>query len=209
MTYILNDKLIISSSMSKEQASTFLRLPVELRLQIYEHVIGRRVVYVRMSWTGVCIPSGFFYNCLNDTHPLLESLQKTVLAKCVPFGASLTVLSQICRQMHEETAILPFQCYIWAFETPWTLDQFISMKRTIPEHHKKAIRIIAVPSPGPYQSNERVLSDLHTILLVGSYKHDSTSETTTMIDSESSRKAILALKRAKGSSTWLRSDGYA
>lgn len=186
-----------------------LRLPAEIRLLVYEYVIGRRVVYVRMSWSGVCIPSGFLYCCLNNTTPLLEAHQKSILAQAVTFGPDLVVLSQVCRQMRKETAILPFQCYVWAFETPWTLDQFISMKRSIPNQYKYAIRMVAVPTPGPYRSSERVLTDLHTVLLIGPVKIDANNMNDTPLSSAHPRGAILILRKAKTDNTWVRGDDHA
>ena len=185
------------------------RLPPEIRLHIYEYVIGSRVVYVRMFWSGVCIPSGFSYRCLEDTQALLENQQTDVLAKAIPFGPDMTVLSKVSRQMRKETAILPFQFYIWAFETAWTMDQFVCMKREIPVEYKNAIRMVAVPTPGPYQASEKVLADLHTVLLVGKFKKPEGEPEDLEAVSDPSKRGILTLRRAKTGNAWIRSDEQA
>lgn len=181
-----------------------LRLPAEIRLQIYEYVIGSRVVHVRMTWSGVCIPSGFAYTCLENTYPLLEIHQKDVLAKAVPFGADVTVLSQVCRQLHREGSTLPFRLYIWAFETAFTLDQFICMKRKIPLQCKNAIKTVAMPTPGPYRSSERVLLGLTTVLLIGTVVQGDFEHANKVHEAPS--RAILPLRKSLTNGTWVRDN---
>lgn len=158
-----------------------------------------------MNWSGVCIPSGFSYSCLEDTTPLLESHEKRMRQKVVPFGPDVTILSQVCRQTHKETATLPFKLYVWAFETPFTLDQFVSVKRLVKLEHKNAIRTVALPTPGPYRSSERILLDLQTVLLIGSFKPDNTEVINAPLY-EPRRRAILTLKRERSNNTWVRSS---
>jgi hypothetical protein len=185
-----------------------LLLPAELRLQIYELVLPRRVVFVRMKWTGICAPSGYQYACLENTQPLLASHERKILSHAVPFGPDLRQLSQTCQQIHRETAYLPFETYIWAFETAFTLDQWVSMKDSVPLEHKNAIRTVAVPSPGPYRTSERVLLNLAEVHLIGT-----PYATTTYFDeptnSEDSVHGIITLKKDKNTNTWNKSGGRA
>jgi len=181
--------------------SPLLRLPAELRLQIYEHVIGSRTVHVRMHWTGKC-PSGFKYSCLEETKHLLESHDTKIVANAVPFGPDLHGLVHTCRQVHKETVCLPFKAYTWAFKNAFTLEQWVSMKGCIPTQYKNALRRIAVPAPGPYRSSERVLVDLREVLLVGSgspVSGDFTSEPRLGI----SPLVIITLKKDKASNAWI------
>ncbi|OAL03002.1 hypothetical protein IQ06DRAFT_122836 [Phaeosphaeriaceae sp. SRC1lsM3a] len=185
-------------------AAPLLRLPAEIRLQIYGWVIPRRVIHVRMKWTGICTPGGFSYSCLEDTHPLQETHERNVLSHQIPFGAELRVLGQTCRQVHQETTFLPFETFTWAFETAFTLDQWVSMKDIISTEHKKAIRTVAVPTPGPYRSSERFLLNLREILLVGT----AYTPFTYSRDSEHAKTAdltIMTLKKDKIRNTWVRS----
>lgn len=198
----------LNSAMSvterNQRVSLFLRLPAELRLQIYESVIPSRVVHVRMKWSGICTPAGFQYICLEDTDPLLASHERKTLSHAVPFGPELRVLSQTCRQIHRETAHLPFETHIWSFETAFTLDQWVSMKSQVPLAHKNTIRTVAVPTPGPYRSSERILLSLHEVLLVGN-AHDKTTNIDQDVNSQTPKKAILILKKDKIADTWVRS----
>ncbi|KAF2027054.1 hypothetical protein EK21DRAFT_115174 [Setomelanomma holmii] len=184
-----------------ERLSPFFRIPAELRLNIYEYVIGSRIVHVRSKWTGICTPAGFSYACLEDTEPLLESRESKVLQHAVSFGQDYLSLGQTCRQIQNETACLPFKIYIWAFETAFTLDQWVSMKSNIPMQHKNAIRTVAVPTPGPYRSSERILLSLNEVLLIGNFS--STGESGPA--SVDTGRGIIKLTKDKASDTWLRS----
>jgi hypothetical protein len=189
--------------MSSARNSSLLSLPAEIRLQIYEHVLGTRTVHVRMKWTGICTPAGFLYSCLEDIQPLLESGESKILAHAVPFGPEIHSLSQTCRQMQEETANLPFKAYTWAFETAFTLDQWVSMKSQIPVQYKNAIRTVAVPTPGVYQSSQRILLSLYKIFLVGTFSPVHTSPALNA-DSDVPGRAIITLRKDKATDTWIR-----
>jgi hypothetical protein len=191
----------MSITEQNQRASSLLRLPAELRLQIYNLVIPRRVIHVRMKWSGICIPAGFQYTCLENTDPLLASSEKKTLAHAVPFGPDLRRLSETCRQIHGETAHLPFETHIWSFETAFTLDQWVSMKSQVPLAHKNTIRTVAVPPPGPYRSSERILLSLHEVLLVGT-AHDRPADANPNVNQQASTKAILILKKDKLGGTY-------
>jgi hypothetical protein len=183
---------------NNQSLSPLLILPAELRLQIYELVLPRRVVFVRMKWTGICAPTGFQYCCLEDTQPLLASHERKTLSHAVPFGPDLRQLSQTCQQIYRETAHLPFKTFIWAFDTAFTLDQWVSMKDSIPIAHKNAIRTVAVPTPGPYRASERVLLKLNQVHLIGKAYASRTFEKDPV-------PAIITLKKNKKTNTWSRS----
>jgi hypothetical protein len=184
--------------------SPLLCLPAEIRLQIYELVIPSRAVHVRTRWTGICTPAGFTYLCLEDTQPLAISHERNLERHAVSFGSDVRNLSQICRQIHEETATLPFKTYTWSFETAFTLEQWVSMKFRIPLEHKSAIRKVAVPTPGPYRSSERILTDLQKVLLIGK-----PNSATTVYDDprnlQSPMHPIITLERDKATNTWKQS----
>jgi hypothetical protein len=161
-----------------------------------------------MKWTGICTPAGFVYICLEDSQLLLESNESKILAHAVPFGPEIHNLGQTCRQIQEEFANLPFKTYTWAFESAFTLDQWVSMKSQVPVQYKNAIRTVAVPTPGPYRSSERILLNLYQVLLIGSFNPSSTSSTP-VADSQASVKAMITLRRDKTSDTWIREGDHA
>jgi hypothetical protein len=193
----------LSISLRNEHTSPLLRLPTELRLQIYGYVIGCRTVHIRINWTGMCNPSGFKYACLEDPKHLLQHGETRILEHAVPFGPDLHGLVRTCRQMRKDTACLPFTSFTWAFENAFTLEQWVSTKSFIPVQHKYAIRTVAVPTPGPYRSSERRLSNLREIVLIGfcnpsdgSFSSDPRLGTAPL--------AMISLKKDKASGAWMR-----
>lgn len=188
----------------KSLPPTFLTLPAEIRLQIYEHVIGTHIIHVRMKWSGICTPSGFSYSCLDNLSSLLEPLESTVHTHFVPLGTNFRYLNETCRQIHGETACLPFKNYTWAFESVFTLDQWVSMKSCVSVERKRCVRRVAVPTPGPYRSSERVLGDLNEVLLVGSTVGG--GDGMDGIDGiDGPRKAIITLRKDWVNDAWVSS----
>lgn len=187
--------------------SLLLNLPPELRCQIYEYIIGSRVVYVRMNWTGIFSPTGFFYNCFDDLQPLLECSTRDLLSKAVSFGTAITALSSVCRQMRQETCLIPFKLWIWAFEDAFTLDQFVTARGLgrIHVQHKHAIRRLAVAPPGHHRSHEKVLQNLQEVLLINPTLSYQGVEPTGAASSKP-RRSIVHLRRDTLTDTWKRSD---
>jgi hypothetical protein len=192
--------------MSTQRESFLLLLPAELRLRIYEHVIGSCTVYVRMKWTGICTPAGFKYSRLNDRGALLMHSENKILAQSVPFGSDVRNLASTCRQIQEESTCLPFKTYTWAFESAFTLDQWVSMKCQVPKHLKATIKTVAMPSPGPSKSSERSLLNMREIHLIGFFNSSSDADTAEP-DPGPSNQVMITLKKDKASGNWTRSDG--
>jgi len=193
--------------MGTEPDSLLLLLPAELRLRIYEHVIGRCTVYVRMKWTGICTPAGFKYSRLSDRAALLKHGENKILVHSVPFGSDIRNLAFTCRKIHEESTCLPFKLYTWAFESAFTLDQWISMKCHVPEQLKSMIKTVAMPSPGPSKSSERFLSNMREIHLIGFFKH-ADDEPHPGAGSGLSKQVMMTLKKDKASGSWMRSGSH-
>jgi hypothetical protein len=195
----------LSSVSENLRTSRLLSLPAELRLQIYEYVLGSRTVHVRIKWTGICIPAGFVYVCLENNLPLLEPSESKTFGHAMPFGIEIHSLSHTCRQMHKETAHLPFKLYTWAFESAFTLDQWVSMKSLVPVQYKNAIRTVAVPTPGPHRSSERILQRLCEVLLIGSF--DSFNiPAPSIVNPQAPSRVIITLRRDKVTDTWTHKD---
>ncbi|KAF2849640.1 hypothetical protein T440DRAFT_555627 [Plenodomus tracheiphilus IPT5] len=190
------------NTMPPQESSSFLALPAEIRLQIYSHILPPHVIYIRMLWTGVFIPSGFAYHCLPSSAPLISPTEKELLTNVISFSPDISTLTLICKQMHRETAILPFQTWVWAFDTPWTLDQWVSLKRgNVKQESKRSVRTVAVPMPGVFGSSESLMGDLCTVLLTGRFRLEGE-------ESKEEKTGILTLRRAKGSSTWVRGERW-
>jgi hypothetical protein len=180
-----------------------LRLPPELRHQIYEHLLGHFVIYVRINWTGICQPAGFLYCFFDSLVPLLESSTRELLTKTVPLACDIFALSRVCQQMREETSNLPFKMHTWAFEDAFTLDQFVTTNGKIPVRCKESIRRVALPPPGPSRVNERVLKGLKEVLLIGfsmEMKGDGEGDEMSRVP----RRELLRLKKDGKSDSWVR-----
>jgi hypothetical protein len=182
--------------------SPLLSLPPELRSQIYEYVVGSRVVHIRMSWAGIFSPRGYSYSCFNSLQPLRD-----LFSKAVPFDTDVTTLGRVCRQMHQDTSLMPFKLWIWAFEDAFTLDQFVTARGlgSIPMHHKEAIRKVAVAPPGHHRSHEMILQGLQEVLLISHVRpaeDDDQAEPT----ASASRRDVIRLRRDTLTDTWLRSE---
>ncbi|KAI8941530.1 hypothetical protein NX059_002746 [Plenodomus lindquistii] len=190
--------------MTAHQPPTFLSLPAEIRLQIYAHILPPQVIYINTVWTGMFNPSGFAYHCLPSILPLLS--ERHVLDHTIPFTPDITTLTLVCKQMHAETAILPFQTWIWAFESTYTLDRWVTMHRGRMRHeNKRSVRTVAVPTPGVLGSTERMLGELGTVLLVGKFKADVDEEES---GGEEEKTRILTLKKARESSVWVKTQMF-
>lgn len=82
------------------------------------------------------------------------------------------------------------------------------MKEDISTEHKKAIRIVAVPNPGPYRSSERFLLNLREILLIGT-AYSTTTYFTHPKDAKDMDLEITRLEKDKASGTWDRNGEQA
>lgn len=194
----------MTSTLRASEQSPLLRLPPELRFQIYDYVVENRVVHVRMNWAGIFSPTGYSYSCFNDLQPMLESSTRDLHLNAVPFGTDVILLNRVCRQMHQDTTVLPFKSWLWAFEDAFTLDQFVTARGLgcIPVHHKEAIRRIAVAPPGHHQSHEKVLQSLQEVFLIGSARI-SAGEGPLELNSTPPRREVKRLRRDTITNTWL------
>lgn len=128
-----------------ERLSLLLRLPPELRNRIYELVlyVGQiKVCYKkwehRRRLHTETVEGGWYCRLLHkeqnpwDLWPL-EHPQP-------PRG--MTLLSPVCRQLHHETALLPFSLNAWSFESQQVMDRFVVKEKRLPMPHRRAIRLL-------------------------------------------------------------------
>jgi hypothetical protein len=172
-----NEPVTLISEASEQPP--LLRLPPELRSQIYSYVVGSRVVHVRMNWAGIFSPTGYSYSCFSDLQPLLDCSPRDLHSNAVPFHT------------------------VWAFEDAFTLDQFVTARGLgcIPVHHKEAIRRVAVAPPGHHQSHEKVLQNLQEVLLISSIRPSSNDGL-----SAATPRKVIRLRRDTVTNTWLHNE---
>lgn len=162
-----------------------------------------------MNWACTYAQDGFVYECLEDNRLRQEKDERNGSSHSTPFGADIRVLGQICRKMHEETALLPFENFTWAFETAFTLDEWLSKEAGIPMSCKEAIRTVAVPSPGPYRSSERALSNLRELLLIGTPYSTNTYFTMDSKGAKDMGIEMEILRKEKASGAWVKGGARA
>lgn len=141
--------------------SPLLRLPYELRLQIYELVLGDRQIHIRfVPWRHHKrqTKNGAVYT---DTikgrfhHDILGKRQDPwgVDADCLRMATRhsgglmagmdrLTMLSGVCRQLYHETALLPYRLNTWSFESMHVMEKYIIKENRMPLQQRRAIHTL-------------------------------------------------------------------
>lgn len=148
-----------------QQVSPLLRLPSELRNQIYELVLDVGQINVcfkkwehraRTRSNGQryyeTIVGGFCCRILGrDQNPWREVKQapRTTAGPSLPPPPppppprrGLKLLSPVCRQLYHETALLPFRLNAWSFESLHVMDRFVMKEKRLALPHRRAIRLL-------------------------------------------------------------------
>lgn len=137
--------------------SPFLRLPKEVRLRIYKYALGGKTILIgyetyrtvkSASEPDRVVPV-FRYCCAihsqRDVNPYRKQLP------FVSISYSYTPLNNICRQLYDETATLPYKLNTLAFSTHNTMFNFLFLEQRISREERDAITSImlqdALPMP--------------------------------------------------------------
>jgi hypothetical protein len=152
--------------------SPLLRLPFELRLQIYRNVLGDRQIHIffvpwqhkqriknGQAYTET-IKGEFRYEVLEKRqdpwkvdrrdlrkqHPrdLINPRGPTVAAAAADDDDTpqITLLSGVCRQLYLETALLPHQLNTWSFETMNVMERYILKENRMPLMQRRAVQML-------------------------------------------------------------------
>ncbi|ROW05803.1 hypothetical protein VMCG_05209 [Cytospora schulzeri] len=141
------------------RVSPLLRIPIELRLQIYELVLGNRQIHVfyvpwqhkRRTKDGQAYiettKGGFRYEVLQKRQDPWELDPKHLRGSAAvpPFassGSRITLLSGVCRQLYHETSILPQQMNTWSFENLHVMERYILRENRMPLMQRRAIHTL-------------------------------------------------------------------
>lgn len=135
-----------------------LRIPSELRLQIYELVLGNRQIHVffvpwqhkrrikdGQTYTET-IKGGFRYEVLKkkqdpwDRDP--KKLRKSAASPLDSLGSTITLLSGVCRQLYHETSLLPQQMNTWSFENLHVMERYILRENRMPLLQRRAVQTL-------------------------------------------------------------------
>jgi hypothetical protein len=119
--------------------SPFLRLPAEIRNQVYEEALGGNGIKINYK-TYQCsykkVVPVFKYHCtvLNFSNPFTDSEPQSIR-----LSRSFTLLNNICRQLYLETGVLPYRLNRWAFASHKTMVNFLLMEQRLSSQQRHAI----------------------------------------------------------------------
>lgn len=144
--------------------SPFLRLPYELRLQIYELVLGDRQIHIRfLPWRQHkrqtkseaeytdTIKGRFRIDILDRRQDpwgveAAKFLRLTTTIRPKPSDTlddrKLTMLSGVCRQLYHETSLLPHRLNTWSFESMHVMEKYIIKENRMPLQQRRAIHTL-------------------------------------------------------------------
>ncbi|KKY31089.1 hypothetical protein UCDDA912_g08967 [Diaporthe ampelina] len=138
--------------------SPLLRLPFELRLQIYQLVLGDRQIHIFfVPWQHKqrikngqtymeTIKGGFRYEVLEKRQDPWKvdrrDLRKLPSDSSDSPDAQITLLSGVCRQLYHETALLPQQMNTWSFETMHVMERYILKENRMPLMQRRAVQTL-------------------------------------------------------------------
>lgn len=155
--------------------SPLLRLPPELRNQIYELVLEVGQINVcfkkfehwkaRTHTNGqryyeTATPGGFFCRVLDrDQNPW-------TLPPASQCQRGMTLLSSVCRMLYKETVLLPYSLNVWSFDTMSTMERYILKEKRLPRPQVRAIRVVYTKAVLPDRF-DRSLGGLDVMLVQG------------------------------------------
>lgn len=160
-----------SNSCNKNAKSNLLRLPREVREQIYELVIGGHHLQIHhlpiqtrsgRPRTQGRRPGDLLYSC--TPWDLVWDYTAQVYRPTYPFdwpdsfnhGPRVTLLARVCRQLHQETSLLLYKLNLFSFGHPWMKRMWFESLKPI---QMETLRRIFVQSPGfkwPQDDDEHV-----------------------------------------------------
>ncbi|ROW02238.1 hypothetical protein VSDG_02409 [Cytospora chrysosperma] len=142
----------------QKHVSPLLRIPTELRLQIYELVLGNRQIHVfYVPWQHKrrikngqvyteTIKGGFRYQVLQKKQDPWEldprQPRDSTTVPLASLGSRITLLSGVCRQLYHETALLPQQMNTWSFENLHVMERYILRENRMPLLQRRAIQTL-------------------------------------------------------------------
>ncbi|KAL2267875.1 hypothetical protein VTJ83DRAFT_5152 [Remersonia thermophila] len=161
-----------------QRLSPLLRLPPELRNRIYELVLDVGQIHVcfkrwehkaRIRNGQRCYETsegGFYCRILDrDQNPWRDPRSKKKPSPDKPDGPrGMTLLSPVCRQLHHETALLPFRLNAWSFDSLHTMDRYLLKEKRLPLPQRRALRLLYTQTVLPTPV-EKYLGGLEVVVL--------------------------------------------
>lgn len=129
-----------------------------MRLQIYALLLGDRQIHIRfVPWQykrpvkrskvdKETVKGHFRYEVLPKRQdpwaPGVEQLWETTTAASNAASARMTLLSGVCRQLYNETSLLPHKLNAWSFESMHLMERYILRDNRMPLHQRKVVEVL-------------------------------------------------------------------
>ncbi|KAK6213226.1 hypothetical protein QIS74_09228 [Colletotrichum tabaci] len=114
--------------------SPLLRLPPEIREQIYRLLLAARRIHVRHD------PRTSTFHCvaLRPAANPWDHGPRHMLSR------GLTLLVRVCRQLYHETELLPYRECAWSWQTPGLMERYLLTERRMGLAQRRAVREVCV-----------------------------------------------------------------
>ena len=155
-----------------QSRSPFLRLPEEVRVRIFGYALGGKTITIgyetyrtvqNVSEPDKVVPT-FRYCCA-----VYSQLNVNPFKKQLPYinvTRSYTPLNNICRQLYNETATLPFTLNTLAFSTYNTMFNFLFLEQRLSREQRDAITSITLQDALPMPNFLTFMPNLQNVVLV-------------------------------------------
>ncbi|XPS94165.1 hypothetical protein M3J09_003490 [Ascochyta lentis] len=154
-----------------QSRSLFLRLPEEVRAKIYKYALGGRTIIIgyetyrtveSVSELHRVVPV-FRYCCAvynqRNVNPFKKPLPYVNISHCY------TPLNNICRQLYNETATLPYTLNTLAFSTHNTMFNFLFLEQRLSREQCDAITSITLQDALPMSNLLTFMRNLQNVVL--------------------------------------------
>ncbi|KAJ8110258.1 hypothetical protein OPT61_g6853 [Boeremia exigua] len=157
---------------TNQSISPFLRLPEAVRARIYKYVLGGKTITIgyetfrrveNASEPARVVPT-FRYCCAVYSQPGVNPFKKQLPYVNVTYG--FTPLNNICRQLYNETATLPYTLNTLAFSTHNTLFNFLFLEQRLSRQQRDAITSITLQDALPMPNLLVYMRNLQNVVLV-------------------------------------------
>ncbi|CAO2657311.1 Nn.00g034370.m01.CDS01 [Neocucurbitaria sp. VM-36] len=168
---------------TNQSRSKFLQLPGEVRNMIYEYVVGGNTIHINFETYRTILEPDVPGEPGEPDVPVVPRLVIPIFKyhytiydqRANPFeqteppdvriSTGLTLLSDICRQMYLETAVMPFNLSLISFDSHNTMFNFLFKEQRISRAQLDAITELALPFTLPEPNMLIHLRNLEKVLV--------------------------------------------
>ncbi|UPX13853.1 uncharacterized protein EKO05_0004350 [Ascochyta rabiei] len=154
-----------------QSRSLFLRLPEKVRARVYEYALGGKTITIgyetfrtveSVSGSDRVVPV-FRYCCAVYSQRDVNPFKKQLPYINVSYG--YTPLNNICRQLYNETATLPYTLNTLAFSTHNTMLNFLFFEQRLSREQRDAITSVTLQDALPMANLLTFMRNLQKVVL--------------------------------------------